>query len=271
MSSTPEPETLPLARLLSRPVLISGAALGLAIVLAWAWLFANPMPMDGLGGPDSMPGMADMPGMEAALDPWSADYLLAAFAMWALMMVAMMLPSAAPMILLHARIDRGTEAQRTRDSFLFILCYLAVWTIFSTFAALTQAALIGGGLLPSHTLALDSSVLAAGLVFAAALWQLTSAKTACLQQCQSPLQFVMRYWRPGAAGAVRLGLRHGLFCLGCCWSLMLLLFVGGVMNLAWIAALALLPFIEKVTPPLWRADRWLAGLLLLGAAVLLAF
>ena len=266
MSSTPEPETLPLARLLSRPVLISGAALGLAIVLAWAWLFANPMPLDSLGGPD---GMTGMPGMDAVRDPWSADYLLAAFAMWALMMVAMMLPSAAPMILLHARIDRGTEAQRTRDSFLFILCYLVVWTIFSAFSALAQAALIGGGLLSSASLALGSSLLGAGLLFAAALWQLTSAKAACLQQCQSPLQFVMRQWRPGAAGAVRLGLRHGLFCLGCCWSLMLLLFVGGVMNLAWIAALALLPFIEKITPPGWRTDRWLAGLLMLGGAVLL--
>ena len=94
---------------------------------------------------------------------------------------------------------------------------------------------------------------------------MTHAKAACLEQCQSPLQFVLRYWKPGAIGAVRLGTRHGLFCLGCCWSLMLLLFVGGVMNLAWIAGLALVVFIEKIAPPVWRVDRWLAGLLISAA------
>ena len=270
MSFTPQPEALPLKRLLSKPVLISGAAVGLSIMLAWVWLFANPMPMDGVSGMDGMPAMADMPGMTAFPDPWSADYLLATFTMWALMMVAMMLPSAAPMILLHARIDRGTQAQRTRDSFLFVLCYVAVWTIFSALATLAQAALIDGGLLSSASLAFGSSMLRAGLLFAAAIWQLTSAKAACLEQCQSPLQFVMRYWRPGAGGAIRLGVRHGLFCLGCCWSLMLLLFVGGAMNLAWVAALAIVIFIEKIAPPAWRADRWLAALLMLGAVILLA-
>ena len=262
MSSTP-PEALPLQRLLSRPALISALALAAAVALAWTWLLGWEMPM---GEP-----MDGMPAMTAAPEPWSAAYLGPAFAMWALMMVAMMLPSAAPMILLRARIDRGTPLQRARDTALFALCYLLVWGAFSAFAAAAQAALIESGFLTAATLALGSRVLAAALLLAAAVWQLTPAKAACLEQCQSPIQFVMRYWRPGAAGAVRLGLAHGLFCLGCCWGLMLLLFVGGVMNLAWVAVLAAVVLAEKLAPPRWRISRWLALVLAAGAgAVLLA-
>ena len=260
MSSTP-PEALPLQRWLSRPVLISAFALAAAAALAWAWLLAWEMPMG-----EPMPGM---PEMMMPPEPWSAGYLLPAFAMWALMMVAMMLPSAAPMILLHARIDRGTPAQRARDQALFALCYLTVWAVFSALAALAQAALIDSGVLAAASLALGDRTLAAGLLLAAAGWQLTPAKAACLEQCRSPIQFVLRYWRPGAAGAVRLGLIHGLFCLGCCWGLMLLLFVGGVMNLAWVALLAAVVFAEKLAPPGWRISRWLAAALAAGAGVVL--
>lgn len=261
MSSTPLAEPTPLRRLLSRPALVSGLAVSLAVALAWAWLFANAG-MDEMWAEPAMAGMSTGPG------PLSSRYLLSAFAMWALMMVAMMLPSAAPMILLHARIDRGSEAQRSRDSLLFVLCYLVVWSAFSLLAALAQAGLVATGFLSSR-LAASSHVMSAALLFAAAGWQLTTAKTACLDQCRSPLHFVMRYWKPGAAGAVRLGLRHGLYCLGCCWSLMLLLFVGGVMNLAWIAALATVVFVEKLAPPEWRVDRWLAAVLAGGGAYLL--
>ena len=261
MSST---DTLPPARLLSRPVLIAAGALALASALAWIWLATRGM------APDAMAGMPDMPGM-AGPEPFSAGYLLPAFTMWALMMVAMMLPAAAPMILLHARIDRGTPSQRARNSLLFALCYLAVWAAFSALAALAQAALIEAGLLSSASLALGSRALTAFLLLAAALWQLTAAKAACLAQCQSPLQFVMRYWQPGPAGAVRLGLRHGLFCLGCCWSLMLLLFAGGVMNLGWVALLAAIVFVEKLAPPGWHVRHWLAAALAAAAgAVLIA-
>jgi len=259
VSSIPPSEPLPLQRVLSRPVLISAAALAAAVVLAWAWLLANGMPA----------GMEGMPGM--TVDPWSPAYLLPAFTMWVLMMVAMMLPSAAPMVLLHARIDRGTPAARARDNALFALCYLAVWAGFSVLAALAQAGLVESGLVSSLGLAAGSERLAGALLLIAAVWQLTSAKAACLEQCQSPIRFVMRYWRPGPVGAVRLGLAHGLFCLGCCWSLMLLLFVGGVMNLAWVALLAAVVIAEKAAPPAWRIDRWLAAALALAAvAVLIA-
>jgi predicted metal-binding membrane protein len=262
VSSTPQPEPLPLARLLSRPVLISALALAAAVVLAWLWLLADPMQ----GMMAEMPGM---PGMTMAPEPWSAAYLTPNFAMWSLMMVAMMLPSAAPMILLHARIDRGTQAQRTFDNLLFAMCYLVVWAVFSLLAALAQAALLDAGLVAEAGLALGNRTLMAGVLLLAAAWQLTAAKAACLERCQSPVHFVMRYWRTGPGGAVRLGLIHGLYCVGCCWSLMLLLFVGGVMNLAWIAVLTLVVFAEKLAPPAWRISRWLAGALALGAGYLL--
>ncbi len=208
-----------------------------------------------------------MSDMTKATAVCSVGYILPAFSMWALMMVAMMLPSATPMILLHARIDRGTTAQRTSNSLLFVLSYLAVWSAFSVLAALAQAALIDRGVVAASSLAIGNRSLIAALLIVTAIWQLTSVKAACLAQCQSPLQFVMRFWHPGAAGAVRLGLRHGIFCIGCCWSLMLLLFVSGVMNLAWIATLTLLVFLEKVAPVRWRADRWLALVLMAVAVV----
>jgi predicted metal-binding membrane protein len=262
VSSIP-PDNLPLQRLLSRPVLISAFALTAAVVLAWVCLFAWEMPM-------SEP-MAGMPEMMMPPDPWSGGALVATFTMWMLMMVAMMLPSAAPMILLHARIDRGTQAARARDNTLFALCYLLVWAGFSALAAAAQAWLTGSGLISSATLAVGGRRLSGVLLLVAAVWQLTSAKAACLEQCQSPIRFVMRFWRPGPVGAMKLGLMHGLFCLGCCWSLMLLLFIGGVMNLAWVAFIAAVVFIEKVAPPAWRIDRWLAVALALSAvAVLIA-
>lgn len=255
MSSTPTPEAPPLSRLLSRPVLISGGALLFGVVLAWLWLLQDHAQVH---HSTDMPGM---PEMAMAVDHWSANYLLPTFVMWALMMVAMMLPSAAPMILLHARIDRGSAAERTRDSLLFMAMYLAVWLAFSALATIAQAALMGSDLIDAAELKVGERYLAAALLVGAAIWQLTSAKAVCLERCQSPILFVTRYWRPGLAGAARLGLVHGLFCLGCCWSLMLLLFAGGVMNLAAIAALAAMVFAEKLAPPSWHLERWVAALL----------
>jgi predicted metal-binding membrane protein len=269
VSSTPQPEAPPLAGLLSKPALISGAAVGSAALLAWVWLLSEPMAMAASAGSSHGAAPGTMAGMAAPADPWSESYLLASFMMWTLMMVAMMLPSAAPMILLHARIDRSPVLQRTRNNLLFMLSYLAVWTVFSAVAALAQAALIDGAVLSSMSLRLGNDLFAAGLLLAASAWQLTGAKRVCLEQCQSPLHFVLRHRGNGAAGAARLGLRHGLYCLGCCWSLMLLLFVAGVMNLAWVAALAFIVFVEKLVPRRWRADRWLAGLLAFGALSLL--
>jgi predicted metal-binding membrane protein len=113
--------------------------------------------------------------------------------------------------------------------------------------------------------------LAAILLLAAAAYELTAAKRLCLDKCQAPMLFILKYWKPGAAGAVRLGLVHGLFCLGCCWALMLLLFVGGVMNLAWVAVIGVVVLAEKFAPPRWRAERYMAaGLAVAAAAVAFA-
>lgn len=181
--------------------------------------------------------------------PLSADYLSAAFAMWALMMVAMMLPSASPMILIYARVARHNfGAAASSGITLFALSYVLVWSVFSLAAAFAQALLVHSGVVHSMRLQLGDGRLAGALLIAAGLYQLTPLKAACLDKCRSPLAFLSRGIRPGAAGALRLGIAHGLYCLGCCWVLMLLLFVGGVMNLAWVAGLALLVAAEKLLP-----------------------
>ncbi len=264
MSSTKTAEapaiSAPLRSLLSRDSLIVAAALAAAAVLAWVWLLRSPMA-----------GGGDMGSMSMGPPPLTAAYLVPAFAMWAIMMVAMMVPSAAPMILLHARIDKApTRAARTRNSLLFALSYLLVWVGFSAIAALAQALLVRAALVSDMALTLGDRLLAAALLVAAAVYQLTAAKRLCLDKCQSPMLFILRYWKPGADGAVRLGLSHGLFCLGCCWALMLLLFVGGVMNLAWVALLGIVVMGEKFAPPAWRAERYVAAALLI-AAIALAF
>jgi len=246
-------------RLLSRSGLIAGAALLLAAALAWRWLMNSATaPMD--------PG-----AMAMSVVPWSADYLVSAFAMWTVMMVAMMLPSAAPMILLLAKIGRApTETRRLAHTFLFALTYLFVWAGFAAVAAFAQALLVDLGLVSAANMALGDRAVAAGVLVAVALYQLSPAKAACLDQCRSPIHFVMQYWSPGIAGTLRLGLVHGTFCVGCCWGLMLLLFVAGVMNLAWVALIAALVLLEKTAPPRWQASRLIAVLLGVGAIALLA-
>lgn len=259
------PATLPslAVQLATRQGQVVALCLAALSALAWWWLWRG-----GLMGaaPDQtmvMDGMA-MEGMMMPV-PWSAGYIAAAFAMWAIMMVAMMLPSVAPMILLHAAFSKRNGLGTAATS-AFAASYLAVWVLSSLVAALAQAALADAGLVGQMTLRLGTAPLAAGLLAAAGLYQLTPLKRRCLAACQAPVSFLMRHWRPGIGGGVAMGLRHGLYCLGCCWVLMALLFVGGVMNLAWVAVLALIVLGEKCLPPAWHADRWLAGALLLGAA-----
>jgi predicted metal-binding membrane protein len=184
--------------------------------------------MRGAGMPDSM----------AAMPP----PLPALVAMWWLMMVAMMLPSAAPAILLYARVreQRGASGPVVQP-WIFLVGYLAVWLLFSIIAAATQR------LIAPETLLLDRRV-AGGVLIVAGLYQLSPLKRACLNQCRSPAEFLSRNWQPGAGGAMRLGVLHGTYCVGCCWMLMTLLFVGGVMNFAWIAGLTLIVGVEKLIP-----------------------
>ncbi len=253
---------LPLEWLLSRQGAIAGAALLIAIALSWRWLVSH--------GSSMMPMAGSRMG-RLAVDPWSADYLGTAFLMWTIMMVAMMLPAAAPMILLHARINRApTSGQRLAHSLLFTLSYLLVWTAFSGAAAIGQALLLEVGAVTSASLAVGDHVLAAAILLAAALYQFSSVKIACLDHCRSPIQFIMHFGSPGIGGTLKLGLAHGLFCLGCCWVLMLLLFVAGVMNLGWVAVIAAAIFLEKVAPRQWPVSTAI-GLALLAAAAGLLF
>ena len=204
---------------------IIATALIVLVGLAW-WFLAMGAGMDG--------GMT-MP--EMAPPPFGVLVL-----MWWLMMVAMMLPSAAPAILLYARVREQRRASgAVVQPWIFTCGYLLAWLAFSLAAAAAQLAIADAAMTVDRRLG-------SALLIAAGLYQLAPVKSACLDQCRSPAQFLSRHWRPGVRGALRLGLRHGAFCVGCCWVLMLLLFVGGVMNFVWIAALTLIVGIEKLVP-----------------------
>jgi predicted metal-binding membrane protein len=215
----------------------------LAAVAAGAWAYL----LLGVGLPAETMQMRS--GRMMVMQPeWTLGYGGVIFAMWAVMMVAMMLPSAAPVILLAAALDRQRGAARApARSALFTVGYLLVWLGFSLAATLLQWGLDAAGSL-SATMAAANGILSGGVLLAAGLYQWTPLKDACLAHCRSPMGFLMQHWRPGSLGAVATGLRHGLFCFGCCWMLMGLLFVGGLMNLLWVAALALLVLIEKTLP-----------------------
>jgi predicted metal-binding membrane protein len=180
---------------------------------------------------------------------WSTSHALSMFAMWWVMMTAMMLPSASPTILLYAALKKGnsTPTFNTGSTAAFTTGYLCIWAFFSLVAVGLQWLLQEAGLL-SDSLSLTNPAGAAGLLMGAGLYQFSSVKTACLSQCRSPAAALQRIWRPGSGGAFMMGLHHGLYCLGCCWFLMLLLFFGGIMSPLWIAALAIYIAIEKLTP-----------------------
>jgi predicted metal-binding membrane protein len=242
-------------QLLRRDRTVAAIALLAVTVLAWASLF---LMHSGMGSMETG-GMA-MPGMQA----WSPIEPLLLFVMWATMMVAMMLPSAAPTILLVASVlrRRREQASPAAPTAVFVAGYLVVWTAFSVAAALAQWGLHQAALL-SPAMASTSPVLGGILLLVAGVYQWLPVKTACLHHCRSPLGFLGTHWREGSGGALMMGVRHGLYCLGCCWALMTLLFVAGVMNLLWVAAIAALVLVEKVVP----AGPWLgrvAGLTLAG-------
>ena len=239
-------------------------AIMLAVILAsWAYLLVGvDMPMP------EMPGMA----MPMDMPVWTTGYFALTLLMWMAMMTAMMLPSAMPMLLFYDSIARKRGAQTTAvgSTSLFGLGYLVVWLGFSIGAVLLQYAFDKASLL-SPMMEITSIALAGVILVSAGVYQWTPLKQSCLRQCRSPLDFIMTRWRGGNRGAFQMGLRHGMLCLGCCWMLMLLLFVGGVMNVAWIAGIALFVMVEKLAP----AGHWIgkvASLVLIvwGAAVLVS-
>ena len=198
-----------------------------------------------------------MPAMEVAsaghMHQWTPADFAFMFAMWAIMMVGMMVPSVAPMTMLYAGMARKAERQGTPMAPIsaFVLGYITMWCLFSVGATLAQWGLREGAML-SPMMVLNSHVYGAGLLVVAGVYQLTPLKAVCLDHCRAPARFIAEHWRPGVSGAFRLGLEHGAYCLGCCWVLMGLLFVGGVMNLLWIAGITIFVFLEKVLP----MNRW---------------
>ncbi|WP_420584598.1 DUF2182 domain-containing protein [Ruegeria sp.] len=181
---------------------------------------------------------------------WTATYAALIFMMWWVMMIAMMTPSAAPTVLLFTAIKRmgPDKAQASRLSLYFLSGYLVAWAAFSVAATAAQWGMEAVGLSDGPMMTIRTKLFAGCVLIAAGLYQLSSLKSACLRHCRSPAQFLAEHVRPGTYGAFRTGVVHGAFCLGCCWALMLLLFVGGVMNLYWIVGIAIYVALEKLLP-----------------------
>ena len=223
------------------------ASLLLLVLLAWLYLWNDAarlasMPASAIG----MEGGNMAPAAHTGI--WQWERLSLTFLMWAVMMVGMMLPSAMPAILLYGKLAGNRQkATPLPCAWLFITGYLAIWSLFSLIAMLLQATFQSGQLL-SPMLTSSSTGLSAVLLMVAGLYQWLPLKGACLQKCRSPLPFFLMHWRSGNRGAFSMGVEHGLSCVGCCWALMLLLFVAGIMNLLWVAAIAIFVLLEKLFP-----------------------
>jgi predicted metal-binding membrane protein len=254
-------ERTSLESLLLRDRWVLVSALILIIALCWAWIV--PMARDMYGSMDSSSAWM-------MTRTWDFTHLVLLFAMWVVMMIGMMLPSAAPTLLLYACIVRKSPESERAGTYVYSFAagYLLIWTAFSLLATVLQRWL-------AHLLLLSPMMesrgwLGGALLIVAGLYQLTPFKRNCLESCRSPAAYIAGHWKRGGTGALRLGIGHGLYCLGCCWALMLLLFVGGVMNLWWIAALTIFVLLEKLAPLGAQGGR-LSGLLILALGLFYLF
>lgn len=241
---------------------IAGALGALAALTAWAWFYMIDAAAHHAMGHDLI--------AHHAAHGAPLTYLALSILMWSVMMVAMMLPGASPMILTYATVARRKDATRPPavPTWIFVAGYLAVWTAFSVLAALGQWALYANDLLDG-AMGRTGPLLGAALLLTAGAFQWSALKEACLSKCRTPLSFLLTGWRDGWRGAFVMGAKHGVYCVGCCWALMLLMFVGGVMSLLWMGALALFMLAEKVVPG-GRLFSRASGLVLIGAGVVLA-
>ena len=236
------------------------AGLVIMSLLAWIYLLSgagmamSPLdmvsfslqPHQDAGKVMAMPEMNMMPGQ------WSPQQWLVVFMMWWIMMIAMMVPSAAPMILLYTRVVRHNNNNMTTKHvspliLFFISGYLFSWLVFSFIATSLQWALERNAWLSMEMVA-NRGWLTAGILIVAGIYQLTPLKQACLEKCRTPAQFITDHMKSSNIGAMQMGIEHGVFCVGCCWALMLLLFTGGVMNLLWILFLTFIVMVEKIIP-----------------------
>ena len=239
--------------LLSWYYLLVGAGTGMSTVAMTTWEFPPPVHAGGNGG-------------------WPLSYWLIMAAMWWVMMIAMMVPSAAPMILLYARVQRhnGAGAAAVVPTAIFFLAYLVAWLMFSLLATALQWLLEQLGLVHGMMMWSSSHTLSGLFLLAAGGYQLSPLKRVCLVHCRTPASFLAGRWPQGRLGAWHMGWLHGIYCVGCCWFLMLLLFVGGIMNLVWIAGLAVLVLLEKLLPARVPVAQISAVPMLLGGVYLLA-
>ncbi|WP_111428890.1 DUF2182 domain-containing protein [Rhodobacteraceae bacterium DSL-40] len=244
-----------IVRVLERERLVVLSCLLAVTGLAWLYLVADVARMGEMAGMSSAPA-PDMtvtaPGGMASGEMSAASAagpFVMTFLMWSVMMVGMMLPSAAPAILLFLGIarNRRERAGPVPSALAFAAGYIALWVAFSALAAVLQTWLEQLRLL-TPMLRSASAAMTGFLLIGAGVYQWLPVKEACLRQCRAPLQTFLFHWRSGAMGAFRMGAQHGLYCLGCCWALMLLLFTAGVMNLLWVAMIAALVFVEKLLP-----------------------
>ena len=242
------------AMLADKERVVATGVLVLAAVLAWAYTLLSAVHSE--------------PAMEMPM-AWSAADALVVVVMWWLMMVAMMLPSAIPAILLFAALRKSSLAglEGRGSTLAFAAGYLAIWGLFSFGATALQWVLQSSNMLTS-TLGLTQWTWGAALLVGVGLYQISPLKAACLSSCRAPAQMLARYWRPGTAGALVMGMQHGIFCLGCCAFIMLLLFFGGIMSLYWVAGLALYVAVEKLAPFGGRLSKLAGyGLIAVGLAI----
>jgi predicted metal-binding membrane protein len=258
--------------MLRRDRMIVAGALILLIALAWGYVLwlVDAMSMGGM----EMPGMRMVANplgavMISALQPWSATEFALMFLMWTIMMVGMMVPSAAPTILIYARVGRQAErkGKPLAGTGYFAAGYLLAWTAFSLIATTSQWMLERASLV-TPTMVSASTIVGGIVLVAAGVFQWMPLKDTCLNHCQAPLMFIQRHggFRREPLGSLRIGFHHGLYCVGCCWALMALLFVGGIMNVVWIAGIAIFVLAEKVIP-LGNILSRLAGVALIAAGV----
>ena len=256
-------DTTTLEAILRRDRAVVVVTLVAVITIAWIWILLGAG--TGMSTWDMALGWG-APGMANVMVPavWTLGYAGLMFVMWWAMMAAMMLPSAAPILLLFARINRNQKAggRPFIPAGIFAAGYLVAWGGFSALATGLQWQLEQLGLL-SPMMATTSYWLGSAILLAAGVWQLTPIKTICLRHCRSPMGFLVQSWHPGRPGAFRMGLEHGTYCLGCCWFLMGLLFFGGIMNLFWIIGLAGFVLLEKTTP----MGSWIGRIVGIGVAV----
>ena len=235
-----------------KKIVISGLILVSGV--CWLYMFYMAWAMENMHLVDMwMPPMAGM-------QPWTAWDFFMLFFMWFSMMIAMMTPSVSPMVMMYTTVSRAKKLKQQpyAPTFIFLTGYLVAWALFSVFASAIQWPLHESNVL-DPMMYNNSYLLSGAIILLAGIYQMTPMKDACLNQCRTPLGFLMAAWKDGKSGAFQMGLYHGMFCVGCCWALMAVLLAVGVMNMLWVLLIAVFVLIEKILPFSPTATRMMTG------------